>query len=438
MKIIIVGGGIAGCSTYLSLRQIFAQRDMPNHEIKIYEKYTPRTKVASTSTDATQDVQDFDELSSSTAIVGGGLGISPNGMRIVGEISQPLHDAVVAQGFPCEKFIFRGSRGWKLSETSSTDGKGESCVASSRHGLWKCLQEAIGEGVVEYKKVVEAVGRVGNQRPRVVFEDGEFEEADLVVGADGVKSTVKDGMFAKGEYEPIYEYETVDTHFLTRSMTSPNSKLIGVGGFLPIPCSPESLSQKAMVFTFGPKGFFGYSPSSPSESMWWSTVQADALPNQSRIALSDLRTQLKDHHGDWKDPFIHAIIEKADVDHVYPCWTTPELPFWSKEGLVLVGDAAHALNPTSGQGSSQALEDAKTLAICLSRYLANAQGNDDIDSAIDKAAELYYGVRHPRLRRIADRTAKLSSTKKNLSSVEEMVTYAFFWLVGKFQGSGDC
>jgi 2-polyprenyl-6-methoxyphenol hydroxylase-like FAD-dependent oxidoreductase len=206
MKIIIVGGGIAGCSTYLTFRQTFAQ-DTVKDEIKIYEKYAPRTKVASTSADATEDVQDFDELSSSTAIVGGGLGISPNGMKIIGEISQDLHDAVVAQGFPCEKFVFRGSRGWKLSETASIDGRGESCVASSRHGLWNCLHEAIGPGVVEYKKVVRVVGRVGDRRPRVVFEGGEIEEADLVIGADGVKSVVKDGIFAAGEYEPIYEYE---------------------------------------------------------------------------------------------------------------------------------------------------------------------------------------------------------------------------------------
>jgi 2-polyprenyl-6-methoxyphenol hydroxylase-like FAD-dependent oxidoreductase len=104
--------------------------------------------------------------------------------------------------------------------------------------------------------------------------------------------------------------------------------------------------------------------------------------------------------------------------------------------LILVGDAAHALNPTSGQGSSQALEDAKTLSICLSRYLAPAKENIAIDSAIDRAGELYYGVRYPRLHRIADRTAKLSSTKKDLSFVEEMITCAFFWLIGKFPSIG--
>jgi 2-polyprenyl-6-methoxyphenol hydroxylase-like FAD-dependent oxidoreductase len=189
-----------------------------------------------------------------------------------------------------------------------------------------------------------------------------------------------------------------------------------------------------MVFTFGPNGFFGYSPSSSSEIMWWSTVQADDLPSQSRIALSDLRKQLKGHHGNWKDPFIQDVIKDANVEHVFPTWTTPELPYWSKDGLILVGDAAHALNPTSGQGSSQALEDAKTLSICLSRYLSQASLSPA--EAIDRAGHLYYRVRQPRLHAIFVRTAKLANNKRKLSFVEEMMLYAFCWLFGRFPGIG--
>ena len=433
MKIIIVGGGISGLSTYLFFRQSFA-RDETQYEIKIYEKYAPRTKILSTGD--SDDVQDLAELSSSTAIVGGGLGISPNGMRILSEVSPELHAAVLAQGFPCEKFIFRSSRGWKLSESASTDGRGESCVAGSRHGLWKCLSDAVGEGVVHYRKIVKVMRRQGRGKCQVMFEDSEVEEADLIIGADGVKSVVKDGIFPGEEFAPIYECGSTLPMELHQWLTECDSKLIGVGGFLPIQSSKESLDNKAMVFTFGPNGFFGYSPSSASDSMWWSTVQADALPNESRIALSDLRQQLKKHHGNWKDPFIKDIIKEAHVDHVYPCWTTPELPQWSKDGLILVGDAAHALNPTSGQGSSQALEDAKTLSICFSRFLAESPADTSSFAAVDNAAELYYSVRSPRLRAIAARTARLANTKKELTFAEEMITCAFFWLIGKFPSLG--
>ncbi|KIV99635.1 uncharacterized protein PV09_08700 [Verruconis gallopava] len=339
-------------------------------------------------------------------------------MRILREISTELHNAVAAQGFPCDNFIFRASRGWKLNESTTSDDKGEVCIASSRHGLWKCLNDAVGSGVVQYKKVIRVLGRDDTSGPKVVFDDDTEEAADLIVGADGVKSTVKNAIFGPEEYKPIYD------------------KLIGVGGFLPIPCSKESLDRRAMVFTFGPNGFFGYSPIAQRESMWWSTIHADDLPSQSRIALSDLRKQLQDHHGNWKDPFIQNIIQKADVSHVYPTWTTPRLPYWSKNGLILVGDAAHAMNPTSGQGSSQALEDVKTLSICLSHYLSQTSQNLPLGDAIDRAGELYYRVRSPRVHAIVARTNKIANAKRELSFVEEMMTYAFIWLLGRFPSLG--
>ncbi|OCT51391.1 hypothetical protein CLCR_08059 [Cladophialophora carrionii] len=61
------------------------------------------------------------------------------------------------------------------------------------------------------------------------------------------------------------------------------------------------------------------------------------------------------------------------LDACYPTWTTPELPTWTKNGrAVLVGDAAHALRPSSGQGACQALEDAEALALFLRRSLVSS------------------------------------------------------------------
>ncbi len=77
----------------------------------------------------------------------------------------------------------------------------------SRHGLWLSLKEAVGEGKILYRKVVE-VDLSGGPKPVVRFEDGGEEEADLVVGADGVRSVVKKGVFGaedEGVYAPHYE-----------------------------------------------------------------------------------------------------------------------------------------------------------------------------------------------------------------------------------------
>lgn len=216
MKIIIVGAGISGLSTYLSLRK-YLKSSASKHKIAIYEKH--QTQFNITCGPASNDVATFEELSSSTAIVGGGLGVSPNGMRLLGELSQDLHDAIANQGAPCERFVFTSSRGWRLSSQSTGDRRVEDgeevCVATSRHGLWRCLKEAVVKdgGGIEYRKIVNVIIGLEGGKPKIVFDDQSEEEADLVIGADGVRSVVKKGMFGfkgdgKERFAPVYEYAT--------------------------------------------------------------------------------------------------------------------------------------------------------------------------------------------------------------------------------------
>jgi 2-polyprenyl-6-methoxyphenol hydroxylase-like FAD-dependent oxidoreductase len=223
--------------------------------------------------------------------------------------------------------------------------------------------------------------------------------------------------------------------------------LLGVGGFLPPASHPPISEEKAMVFTFGPNGFFGYSGSSHNDTMWWSTCEASDVPPSIRLSVQDMRAQLTTRHGKWKDPVIQAIIEKAEVESIYPVWTTPELPYWGKDGCVLVGDAAHALQPTSGQGSSQALEDAKTLALCLERFLSRSveAGASSVpteeagltpNEALELTNKVYFQVRNPRISKIVERTKMMANRKKEQGFAEEMITCFFLWLVGKVPSIG--
>lgn len=209
MKIIICGGGIAGLATFLHLR-----KHLPNpstHSIKIYESHRPRSTVPLSALD-------LSALSESTATVGGGLGISPNGMRVLRELDPALHDAVAAQGFRAENFVFRGANGWALGVQRTGDGgirgvegeEEEVCIASSRQGVWECLMRAVEEagGAVRYAKVVGIERDEGSGVVRVRVVDGEgrveTEEADLLVGADGVKSVVRTALFGDDKFKPAY------------------------------------------------------------------------------------------------------------------------------------------------------------------------------------------------------------------------------------------
>src|SRR5215469_3626951 len=117
MRIIIVGAGIAGISTYLLLKKYLL--DDPSSNLKdhisitIYESHHSRI--------GNEDYEkhgctSFEELSSSTALVGGGLSIAPNGMRILRDLDKKLHDEILKRGFVIEHAVLKSSRGWKLGK----------------------------------------------------------------------------------------------------------------------------------------------------------------------------------------------------------------------------------------------------------------------------------------------------------------------------------
>ncbi|ORY12829.1 hypothetical protein BCR34DRAFT_586912 [Clohesyomyces aquaticus] len=434
MKIVIVGAGISGISTYLHLL-----KHLPNpsaHTLVIYESHKPRS--SSPSAQPPADSATFDSLSQSTQLVGGGLGISPNGMRILLTLDKALHDAVAAQGFCVENFIFKGANGWTLGTQKTGDGKvkaiddkEEFCIASSRHGLWETMfKHAIevgGSGAIKYRRVVSIV-REANEGAGIVvkFEDGGEEMVDLVIGADGVKSVCRTALFGTEEkYAPKYIGQS------------------GVGGFLSLPMS-SIVASKAMTFTFGPNGFFGYSSSGPTPPnlMWWSTFETSSVPSIKDMDAAVIKKALVERHKNWKDPILHDIIKNADVESVYPTWTVPELPHWGERGIVLVGDSCHAMDPTTGQGASQGLEDSKTLALliaeCLKRAETEHRGIETEKDAVDLAIKLYHEIRSPRVAEIVERGKKLAGKKANVGPVMEYVTYFFLWLmmavpsIGKF------
>ncbi|GAA3551114.1 FAD-dependent monooxygenase [Streptomyces osmaniensis] len=182
---------------------------------------------------------------------------------------------------------------------------------------------------------------------RVSTPDGDLE-ADLVVAADGIRSAVRRALFP---HHPGAVYSGFTTWRVV----------------IPVPGARFASHE-----TWGRGRIWGSHPLKDGRVY----AYAAAVTPAGEHAPDDERAELLRRYGDWHDP-IPAILAAArpedvlrhDVHHI-----ADPLPAYHRGRVALVGDAAHAMPPTLGQGGNQAIEDAVVLAhhgADLARYTAD-------------------------------------------------------------------
>lgn len=217
-----------------------------------------------------------------------------------------------------------------------------------------------------------------------------------------------------------------------------------------------------MSFVLGGNGFFGYCFANSSEEapnrhtphgilppgdsvMWWSTYEIKECPDPKTVDKQAIINDLRKRHGRWRNPVIQKIIAQAQVQNMWPVWTTPPLPSWERNGVVLVGDAAHALPPTSGQGASQAFEDVEGFSMLLAHCLGQtyrglgadgmmgADGKEKEEKvAISRAAKRYMELRMPRIETILEEARKYENKKRDMNVFQEWFMYLVLFIIGLY------
>ena len=210
MKIVIVGGGISGLALYISLQKRLGRLHPAGlaFEVVIYETYDASRRQRRGG-NAGEDLEGGARLVSDT--VGGALGVSPNGMRVLKNLSEDLYKAVASHGYPVSRFHIQNAYGWTLGSFPGGDGSSPPLETTliSRQSLRNALRDQVPDRII-VRKTVSTVTCGEDQRPRLSFADGSpDEEADLVLGADGVRSVAKKAVLGDrgddGQYAAVYE-----------------------------------------------------------------------------------------------------------------------------------------------------------------------------------------------------------------------------------------
>jgi 2-polyprenyl-6-methoxyphenol hydroxylase-like FAD-dependent oxidoreductase len=312
--------------------------------------------------------------------VGAILTVAPNGLDVLRTLG--VKDEVTARAQP-------------IRATELADGAGHPFARHagggyllSRDELARILGDrATAAGIpVEYGRRVTGVSQLSTG-VHVRFADGSIAEADVLIGADGIHSTVR-ALIDPDAPEPVYE---------------------GVIGFGAATDAPHLATEPdVMHFAFG-RTFLGYWQLPDSRVGWFA-----ALPRATELSWHEISdAPVEDWLSELRDAYRGHIpgaelLARTDPDGLIstgPTLRMPPVPHWHHERMVLIGDAVHAPSSSSGQGASLALESAVELARCLR----------DIPDPI-AAFAAYEALRRPRVEAVAAAAAAANQVKAGQTS----------------------
>jgi salicylate hydroxylase len=349
LKVAIIGAGIGGLAAACALRQ-------RGCEVKLYERAAKLEEV------------------------GAGVQIGPNAVKVFRALG--LEDALRRNAFEPINMVSLTWDDARLRHREplkaiATARYGAPYMTAHRADIHNMLRAAAGDVPLRLGANCvgcETVSGVGAAR----FSDGSAVEADVVIGADGVRSVIRAQNF--GADEPRF------------------TEMMAWRCMVPMDCVPDRVGPNGSV-TLARGEYFGWIGPNGHVICYPIGVNGDMLNIfaghhtaqwiEESWSVPSSRKDLIAAKAGWNEALLDMF---AHVEHVFKwgIYDRDPLPEWTRGRVTLLGDAAHPTMPTLAQGANMAIEDGYALARCL---VANA---DDVDAGLKS----YVAEREPRTTRV--------------------------------------
>ncbi len=313
MKIDIIGGGIGGLTTAIALEQ-------KGFKIRVFEQAEEIRPVGAGIILANNAMQVYEKLGLREEIEANGNRISS--MNITKANLKPLSKVDLSYF----------ERKHKVSNIAIHRGKLQEILLNKL----KSTRVLVGHQLSTIER--------NDTHYKLTFENGEVVHSEVVIGADGLNSVVRNALFNENDIR--------------------DAKQICWRGVTDFTLPQEF--QHELNEAWGKNDRFGFVQIAKNKSYWYALKSFEQRADEHSI--NHLQEYFEGYHEVVKQ-LIGATpknrINTAEISDLSPTKT------WFQAHVCLMGDAAHAMTPNLGQGACQAIEDAYVLSECLSKYEVN-------------------------------------------------------------------
>lgn len=290
--------------------------------------------------------------------IGGAVMLSPNALKVLDALH--LYDNLKTQGFNFSHLHYRDVAGDLLEtyEFGNKDEYGYEALRIYRHVLIDTLLAELKRKniPIQFGAKFTYIIEENSNTVSFAFADGSTGTADVLVGADGIHSRVRK-----------YLYPDLEPKFIGMAGTTaavPTAQLkLPQGYHLPV-----TITSPQGAFVIAPQQLDG-SEVLIGKQRW--VAEQDRAAWEKTLADKDDAVRFLQKDQEQFSEIVRNAVSHINPDkiNVWPFFVVPKLDRWASEKrrVIILGDAAHAIPPSAGQGINQAFEDVYILALLLGR-----------------------------------------------------------------------